>query len=80
MILGPDAELIRVEGRLSKNPSFWTRRVDIVHRYGRANGVRVPVEMSSKAHVLIVGLSIFTMCIKYRSINGKPLRSPRVSS
>ena len=25
-----DAELTRIEGRLSKTPSFWTRRVDVV--------------------------------------------------
>ncbi|HKY22249.1 MAG TPA: hypothetical protein VJM31_13630 [Vicinamibacterales bacterium] len=71
--LGPDADLIRVEGRLSKNPSVWTRRVEVVRRYGRANGVRVPIAMSSKAHVLFVGPSTFTMCIDYESVNGEPV-------
>jgi hypothetical protein len=78
IVLGPDADLIRIEGRLSKNPSFWTRRVEIVRRYGRANGVRVPLEMASKAHLLIFGVSAFTMCIEYESINGEPVQPARL--
>jgi hypothetical protein len=31
------------EGRLSKAPSFWTRRVEVVRYYRRINGIRVPV-------------------------------------
>ena len=38
-----DADLVRIQGRLAKNPSFWTRRVDIVRHYGRVAGVRVPL-------------------------------------
>jgi hypothetical protein len=72
MVLDGNADLVRVEGRLSKNPSFWTRRVDVVRRYRRTNGVRVAVEMSSTAHVLVVGESTFTMCIDYETINGQP--------
>ena len=43
MFLRPDTgDLVRVEGRLVKRPSFWTRRVDIVRHYARVAGVRVP--------------------------------------
>jgi hypothetical protein len=28
-----DAGLVRVEGRLAKSPSFWTRSVDVIRRY-----------------------------------------------
>lgn len=73
IVLSPDADLLRVEGRLSKSPSVWTRRVEVVRRYGRANGVRVPIAMSSRAHVLMVGLSTFTMCIDYEHLNGAPV-------
>src|SRR5262245_17925608 len=52
-----DADLVRVEGRLARNPSFWTRRVDVVRRYGRVAGVRVPLSVQSIAQVRIAGRS-----------------------
>jgi hypothetical protein len=48
-----DADLVSVQGRLVKRPSFWTRRVEVVRRYERIEGVRVPVEMQSNADVRI---------------------------
>jgi len=66
-----DTDLLRVEGRLSKSPSFWTRRVDIVRTYGRIDGVRVPVEMTSLAAVRVVGASSFSMTYRYEVINGR---------
>jgi hypothetical protein len=68
-----DADLVRVEGLLSKRPSFWTRRVDVVRQYSRIDGVRVPVNMSSTAQVLLVGPSKFSMSYEYESINGRTL-------
>jgi hypothetical protein len=39
MVLNEDAtELLRVEGRLAKNPSFWTNSVTIVRHYGLVDG------------------------------------------
>ena len=39
MFLQPDTgDALRVEGRLVKRPSFWTRRVDIVRHYARIAG------------------------------------------
>jgi hypothetical protein len=68
----PDAgDLIRVEGRLSKRPSFWTRSVEITRRYERIHGVRVPVEMRSVADVRLVGASTFSMTYIYETINGE---------
>jgi len=69
-LAGGSADLIRVEGELSRRPSFWTRRVRIVREYGRLEGVRVPVAMRSTADVLIVGPSSFTMTYRYTEING----------
>ena len=40
-------DMVRMEGELSKHPSFWTRRVEISRRYARVCGVRVPIEMQS---------------------------------
>ena len=74
MFLSPDgADLIRIEGRLVKAPSFWTRHVSVVRRYARTAGVRVPVSMESTAKVLIVGTSTFAMTYRYLSINGEPV-------
>lgn len=66
----PEADLVRVEGRLVKRPSFWTRKVEVIRRYERLVGVRVPVEMRSNADVLIGGKSTFVMTYSYQSING----------
>jgi len=73
VIESESADLIRVDGELSKRPSFWTRRVRIVREYERIAGVHVPVSMKSTADVLIVGKSEFSMDYKYAEINGKPI-------
>ncbi len=67
------ADLRRVEGQLSKRPSFWTRRVQIEREYARIDGVHVPVSMKSTADVLIVGQSTFSMTYAYAEINGQPV-------
>jgi len=69
------ADLVRVEGILSKRPSFWTRKVHITRRYARIDGVRVPVEMQSHADVLLVGDSSFSMTYEYTTINGRTVRA-----
>ena len=74
MFLSPeDADLVRLEGRLVKPPSFWTRQVNVVRRYARTGGVRVPMSMESTAKVLIVGTSTFAMTYRYLSINSEPV-------
>jgi hypothetical protein len=73
-----DGELARIEGRLSKTPSFWTRRVDVVRRYERKAGVRVPVAIESVAHVLIAGRSTFKMTYDYQTINGQHVGDPQL--
>jgi hypothetical protein len=70
-----DADLVRVEGRLAKNPSFWTRRVDIVRRYGRVGGVRVPLGVESIAQIRIAGRSEMTMTYHYEMVNGQVVDS-----
>jgi hypothetical protein len=67
------ADLVRIEGELSKRPSLWTRRVQILREYSRIEGVHVPVSMRSTADVLIVGASSFSMTYAYAEINGQPV-------
>ena len=75
-----DGELARIEGKLSKTPSFWTRRVDVVRRYERKGGVRVPVSIESVAQVFIAGRSTFKMTYEYQTINGQHVGDPQVRS
>jgi hypothetical protein len=72
-----DGDLARIEGKLSKSPSFWTRRVDIVRRYQRIAGERMPVSIESVAHVLIAGRSTFKMTYEYETVNGHHVGSPQ---
>ena len=72
-----DGDLTRIEGRLSKAPSFWTRRVEIIRHYQRIAGVRVPVTVESVAHVLIAGRSTFRMTYEYETINGQHVGDPQ---
>jgi hypothetical protein len=69
LLTDDQADLVSVEGRLVKRPSFWTRRVDVVRRYARLAGVRVPVSMESTAEVLLAGRSTFSMRYEYQAIN-----------
>lgn len=69
-----DGDLVRVEGRLSKPPSFWTRRVQITRWYKRFAGIRMPVALESTANVRIAGESTFRMTYEYESVNGVPVQ------
>jgi hypothetical protein len=72
-----DGELMRLEGELAKAPSFWTRRVQIVRRYQRFVGIRMPVALETTAAVRIAGQSTFRMTYEYESINGQRLSNPQ---
>jgi hypothetical protein len=74
MVLSNDgSELLRVEGRLSKNPSFWTSLVNIIRHYARLDGVRVPIATESTAKVKFAGLSHLDVHYEYETINGRPV-------
>ena len=73
-----DGTIARIEGRLSKTPSFWTRKVEIVRQYERMGGVRVPISIESVAQVLIAGRSTFKMTYQYETINGQHVGSPQL--
>ena len=73
LVTQDSADLVSIEGLLVKRPSFWTRRVEVMRRYDRLGGVRVPVAMLSTADVLIAGRSTFAMTYEYESINDQPV-------
>lgn len=74
MVLSQDGtELLRVEGRLAKNPSFWTSLVNVIRHYARLDGVRVPVATESTAKVKFAGVASLDVQYEYETINGRPV-------
>jgi hypothetical protein len=79
IFLHPDTgELVRLEGRLSKTPSFWIKQVDVVRCYERVGGVRVPVSLDAVAKVRMGGRNTFHMSYQYEKINGRRVGAPEV--
>jgi hypothetical protein len=72
-VLNERGDLLRVEGKLSKNPSFWTSLVNIVRHYARIGGVRVPVASETTARVKFVGTAQLEVLYDYQSVNGLPV-------
>jgi hypothetical protein len=71
MVLSPEGDLLRVEGRLAKNPSFWTSQVNVIRHFATIDGVRVPVSTESIAKVKFAGESRLDIFNDYESINGR---------
>ena len=72
-VLNDGGDLLRVEGKLSKNPSFWTSLVNIVRRYARIGGVRVPVATETTAKVKFLGTAQMEVFYDYQTVNGRPV-------
>jgi len=74
MFLRPvDGELVRVQGRLAKSPSFWIKTVDIVRSYERIDGAVMPVALETTAQVRMFGTATLTMTYQYSEIDGRPV-------
>lgn len=67
------ADLLRIEGRLSKNPSFWTSMVNVIRHFATVDGVRVPTSTETIAKVKFAGQSHMEVSYEYESINGRPI-------
>jgi hypothetical protein len=77
MVLNEDrTELLRVEGRLAKNPSFWTSLVNVIRQFVRLDGIRVPISTESVAKVKFAGTSRMDVRYEYDTINGRPVSVP----
>jgi hypothetical protein len=69
MFLTPDGDLVRVEGTLAKNPSFWTTRVEVVRSYRRINDVQMPVSLETSAQLRMLGASALRMTYHYAQVD-----------
>jgi hypothetical protein len=78
MFLKPtDGDLVRLQGRLAKSPSFWIKDVDIVRTYQRIGGTVVPVALETKAQVRFLGEATLRMTYIYMDIDGRSVPSGR---
>ena len=76
MFLQPaDGDLVRLEGRLAKSPSFWLKTVDIIQKYERVHGVVVPVALESRAQLRVFGSATLRMTYEYSEIEGRQVTS-----
>jgi hypothetical protein len=74
MFLTPLAgHLVRVEGRLAKNPSFWLSRVNVVRSYRPINGVSMPILLETNAHLRLLGSSALRMTYRYSHVDEQPV-------
>lgn len=74
MFLQPsDGDLVRVEGRLAKSPSFWVKNVDVIRSYERIAGAIVPVALESNAELRLLGAAKLRMTYVYSEIDGYPV-------
>jgi hypothetical protein len=69
MFLTLEGDLVRVEGRLVKNPSFWVTRANLVRSYQRINGVTMPVSLETTGQLRLFGSSALRMTYRYAQIN-----------
>lgn len=69
----PTGDLVRVEGRLVKNPKLLVRNVYLTRVYDKIMGVTLPVYFESEAQIPWAGPSNLTMRYHYLSVNGKPV-------
>lgn len=76
MFLTPDGDLLRVEGRLAKNPSFWVTRVNVVRSYRRINGVLMPVSLDTTAQLRLLGPSALRMTYHYSHVDDRAVDDP----
>jgi hypothetical protein len=71
-------DLVRLEGRLSKSPSFWVRWVNVTRRYAPIRGTIMPAAMESTADVKIAGVSTFSMTYAYAVVDGQRIGAPQI--
>jgi hypothetical protein len=75
LVTAKSGNLVRVEGRLSKSPSFWVRWVDVSRSYSPVGGAMMPVAIESTADVRIAGMSTFSMTYDYQMVNGQAINA-----
>jgi hypothetical protein len=73
MFLTVDGDLLRIEGQLAKNPSFWVTRVNVIRVYQRINGILMPVTLDTTAQLRVFGSSRLQMTYRYSRVDDRPV-------
>jgi hypothetical protein len=77
IFLNPDSgDLVRIEGRLAKAPSFWVQQVRIVRSYQRIGGQRLPVATEAVAKVRLAGRATLRITYEYETVDGRQVGTP----
>jgi hypothetical protein len=76
MFLTATGDLLRVEGQLARNPSFWVTRVNIVREYRRINRVLMPVSLDTTAQLRWLGSSALRMTYRYSRVDYQTVHDP----
>jgi len=73
-LVSPESgQLVRVEGQLSKSPSFWVKWAKVTRSYKQVGGAIMPVQLESTADVRFAGVSTFSMTYDYEMVNGQAI-------
>ena len=75
LLTAHSGSLVRVEGRLSKSPSFWVRWVKVSRSYSPVGGSMMPISVESTADVRLAGMSTFSMTYDYQMVDGQAVTS-----
>jgi hypothetical protein len=75
LLTAQSGSLIRIEGRLSKSPSFWVRWVKVSRSYLPVGGSMMPVSVESTADVRMAGMSTFSMTYDYQMVDGQAVNT-----
>jgi hypothetical protein len=75
VLVADTGDIIRLEGRLAKNPSFWVKRANVVRSYERIAGANVPVKLESVADMRLFGRATMTMTYRYSNIDGQKVEN-----
>ena len=75
-----EGQLVRLEGRLAKNPSFWVTRVDVIRSYRAVNGVFLPVSLETKAQLRLLGSSKLGMTYRYSQVDERAVSEGEAGS
>jgi hypothetical protein len=79
LLIPQSGELVRLEGRLSKSPSFWVRWVTVTRHYMSIHGTMMPAAVESRADVRMAGIASFSMTYQYAMVDGQRIADSNLS-
>jgi outer membrane lipoprotein-sorting protein len=70
-----DFAVVRIEGEPAKNPSWWIKKTEVMHRYVKVNDFWLPAENHTESTIRLGGRAILSIDYKdYKITKASPLR------